>query len=111
MTSIERLAVAALMTLSAGAGATGAIYLRPLQSPKQTAIAVPGQPALPKPHAVRTVSWFKAHADEIHQEIVACRDNSGMGNNDPECANASDAAEDLAFEKHHEEGKRRGILP
>jgi len=111
MTSTERLAVAALMALSAGAGATGAIYLRPLQPPGQTAMAVPEQPAPPKPHAIRTVSWFKAHEDEIHREIVACRDNSGMGDNDPECANASDAAEDLAFEKDHEEGKRRGILP
>jgi hypothetical protein len=105
VTSIERLIVGGLMALSAGAGATSAVYLRPLQPPSQTATALPAQP-----RAVRTVSWFKAHQEEMLRQNSACADNPGMGANDPECVNASDAAASASFDRQIEQAKKAGIM-
>jgi hypothetical protein len=82
------------MALSAGLGATGAVYLRPLQpaqSPQQAAIAPPPTPDQPLAQVrptVRTVSYFRAHPAELEEKIRVCRDNPGEGMHDPECHNA-----------------------
>jgi hypothetical protein len=91
MTSLERLSVAGLMALSAGLGATGAVYLRPFQPPQQAEIVPPPTPDQPLAQArstVRTVSYFRAHPAELEEKIRICRDNPGEGMHDPECHNA-----------------------
>jgi hypothetical protein len=40
---------------------------------------------------VRTVSWYLDNPREMMAKITACRDNPGVGRNDPECSNSEDA--------------------
>ncbi len=90
MTSIERLSVAGLMALSAGLGATGAVYLRPLPPTQQQTATAPAMP-VPAVGPIRTVTWFKSHRSELDGKLTVCRDNPGLGQHDPECANAGEA--------------------
>jgi hypothetical protein len=92
MTSLERLSVAGLMALSAGLGATGAVYLRPLQPAQQQTATAPVAPVpVPVVEPIRTVTWFKAHRSELDGKLALCGDNPGLGQHDPECANAGEA--------------------
>ena len=106
MTSLERLTVAALMAASAGLGATGAVYLRPLQPTPPPVVAT-----APVPAPIRAVTWFKAHPDEITQKLAACNDNPGVAMHDPECFNASDANNKLAYERRTAAAKAEGLIP
>jgi hypothetical protein len=91
MTSMERLSVAALMVVSAGAGVTSAIYLRPLQPTQQQAVAPPVlQPPI-QVRPVRTVTWFVEHRSELRSKLAQCNDNPGVGASDPECLNVETA--------------------
>ena len=105
MTSLERLTVAALMAASAGLGATGAVYLRPLQPTPPPVVAT-----APVPAPIRAVTWFKAHPDEITQKLAACNDNPGVGMHDPECFNAQEASNKLSFDRQIDEGRREGMI-
>ena len=107
MTSLERLTVAALMAASAGLGATGAVYLRPLQPAAPPVVTE----ITPPPPPIRTVTWFKAHPDEITQKLAACNDNPGVAMHDPECFNASDANNKLAYERRTAAAKAEGLIP
>lgn len=92
MTPMERLSVAALMAVSAGAGVTSAIYLRPLQPTQQQQAVAP--PVLPPPiqvRPVRTVTWFVEHRSELRSKLAQCNDNPGSGASDPECLNVETA--------------------
>lgn len=73
-----------LACIAAGAGGTW--YLTKADSP-----ALTQQDAAAVSHAVRTVSWFKAHQPEMNQKLAACNDNPGGAMTDPECQNALDA--------------------
>lgn len=95
---------AALMALSAGAGYGSAVYLRPLQPPQRQAAAAPPPAPIPVP-AIRTVSWFTAHAAERGAKVAACRDNPGVGQNDPECRNAETAGMNVGFNSFHDAAK------
>jgi hypothetical protein len=106
MTPLERLSVAGLTALSAGLGATGAVYLRPAQPP-QRAEAAPVAPGAPP---IRTVTWFKEHPGEMSAKLAVCGDNPGVGRHDPECLNADEAASKLSWERQIAEAKAHGVL-
>ena len=100
MTSLKLPTVVVLMAMSAGIGASGVVYLRPLQPPpQQTAMAPPAPPVQIKPPpAVRTVTWFTEHQDEMRAKAALCNDNPGVGQHDPECTNALAAKSDVGFD-------------
>jgi hypothetical protein len=81
-----------LACIAAGAGGTW--YLTKVDSP-----ALTQEDAAAVPHLVRTVSWFKAHQPEMNQKLAACNDNPGGAMTDPECQNASDAADRNSLDK------------
>jgi hypothetical protein len=98
---------AALMTASAGIGAGSVVYMRPLQPPQQQAVAVPQSLPLPPAPAIRTASWFEAHDTDRKAKMVACHDNPGVARlGDPECDNAFNARDNIAYRKFHEEAWR-----
>jgi hypothetical protein len=107
VTYIERLSVAGLMALSAALGATGAVYVRPLQPtlPPQQAMVVPppvASPVPPQPAKVATlrdIPWFLAHQEEMHAKTAACDANPGVAFHDPECENATEAAAHVGWQK------------
>jgi hypothetical protein len=43
------------------------------------------------PWQARTVDWFVEHPAEMMTKISACRNNPGVGRNDPECINSEEA--------------------
>ena len=111
MTSVARLCVAGLIALTAGLGVAGAVYLRPLQTPQpqpqpQTEIA----PVAPPAPTIRTVTWFKAHPNEMNAKRAACRDNQGVGRHDPECPNASAAGLQLEVDADLAQGRAQGVI-
>jgi hypothetical protein len=109
MTSVARLSVAGLLALTAGLGIAGAVYLRPLQPPQpqpQTEIA----PVAPPAPTIRTVTWFKAHPNEMNAKRAACRDNQGVGRHDPECPNASAAGLQLDVDADLAQGRAQGVI-
>lgn len=73
-----------LACIAAGAGGTW--YLTKATSP-----ALTPQEAAAVPHAIRTVSWFKAHQAEARQKNAECDDNPGAAMHDAECINADQA--------------------
>jgi hypothetical protein len=105
MTVIERFSVVGLMALSAAAGATAAVYLRPLQPtpPPQQAMTVPppAPPEVPQSARVATVRdipWFLAHDAERTAKTQACNRNPGEAWRDPECENATEAAAHIGWQ-------------
>jgi hypothetical protein len=109
MTSVARLSVAGLIALTAGLGIAGAVYLRPPQPPQpqpQTEIA----PVAPPAPTIRTVTWFKAHPNEMNAKRAACRDNQGVGRHDPECRNASAAGLQLDVDADLAQGRAQGVI-
>lgn len=103
--------ISAMMVLSAGLGAGGAVYMRPLQPPQPfVAIESPAVMA----HPTRTVTWFMAHEQEMAVKQAACDDNPGGTAGDPECPNAETASQKLSMERAIEAGNRQlraaGIL-
>jgi len=102
MTSLKLPTVAALMALSAGIGG-GVVYMRPLHPTQQqppVAMAPPAPVAPPADvvHAVRTVTWFKEHQNDMRSKAALCDDNPGVGQNDPECQNAQAAMLDVSLD-------------
>ena len=68
-------AVYAITLISAGA-AGSFVWLRQIE------------PQL-APHILRSVSWYRAHPDEMRHDEAWCRDHPGL--RDPNCAAASEA--------------------
>jgi len=64
------------ITLIAAGAAGGFVWLRQIE------------PQL-APHIARSVSWYRAHPDEMRRDGAWCRDNPGV--HDPNCAAASEA--------------------
>ncbi|MGD0108677.1 MAG: EexN family lipoprotein [Rhodopila sp.] len=95
---------AALMALSAGLGAGGAVYMRPLQPP-QPSVAI--APSMPTAHPIRTVTWFKEHEPEMAEKQAACDDNPGGTAGDPECTNAEAASEQISMQRAIDDGNRQ----
>jgi hypothetical protein len=93
---------AALVAMGAAGGYGSAVYLRPLQPLQQQAATAP--PPAPVP-AIRTVSWFAAHAAERGVKLTACDDNPGVGRLDPECANAARARADAGYDRFLKAGR------
>jgi hypothetical protein len=93
--------MAGMMALSAGVGATGAVYLRPVQPTQQPPVAIappaPIAPPVEVVRTVRTVSWFKSHQAEMRSKVALCNDNPGVGHHDPECLNALEAKQHVEF--------------
>jgi hypothetical protein len=87
MSPYERLGVVALVIGTGSVCTVGTIYLRPAAGP--TVAPAPIVAMVPAP--IRTVSWFKAHRDELREKYVACKDNPGQGRTDPECDNVVEA--------------------
>jgi hypothetical protein len=98
MTFIERISVAGLISVSAGFGAAGVFYLRPLLLSQQQATVAPATPVLVPAEPIRTVTWFKAHRTELRGKLALCGDNPGLGRHDPECANATEAKSQVDIE-------------
>jgi hypothetical protein len=86
----QRLGVLAMVIGSAAVGSVGVVYFRPA-APAQDAPAAAAAAARTEPAFIRTVTWFKAHRAELKTKYAACRDDPGLGMQDPECENALQA--------------------
>ena len=65
------------ITLVAAGAAGSFVWLRQIQ------------PQLDANHILHSVSWYRAHPDDMQRDYLLCRDNPGI--HEPNCAAAAEA--------------------
>ena len=62
------------------------------------------EPQLDANHILHSVSWYRAHPDDMQRDYLLCRDNPGV--RDPNCAAAAEAKLQADFDAFVREAPR-----